>query len=139
MLGVFLAKGKTDVSNFEIPFWMMLLCSFVMFIGTSIGGKRIIQTVGMDMVPLEKPQGFAADMAGAISLLFSTLAGFPVSTTHVKTTAILGVGAAKDRSGINKKIVQEMVLAWLLTFPGCGLIGYLMAKFFMKIISCVIL
>lgn len=139
MLGVFLAKGKANVSNFEIPFWMMLLCSFLMFIGTAIGGKRIIQTVGIDMVPLEQSQGFAADMAGAISLLFSTLAGFPVSTTHVKTTAVMGVGAAGDRTGINIKIVQEMVLAWILTFPGCGLIGYLMAKFFMKIISCGIL
>ncbi len=134
MLGIFLAKGQTEVTNFKIPFWMMLLCSITMFLGTAIGGRRIIQTVGVEMVELKSPQGFAADMAGVVCLFLSTVIGIPVSTTHVKTTAIMGVGAASDISHINKKIVKEMILAWILTFPGCGLIGYLMAKFFMKII-----
>ena len=131
MLGVFLANGQSNVETFQIPIWLMLLCSAVMGLGTSIGGYRIIKSVGMDMVKLEKHQGFAADAAGAGCLLLSSLTGIPVSTTHTKTTAIMGVGAAKRLSSVNWGVVKDMVLTWVLTFPGCGIIGFLMAKLFM--------
>ena len=133
LLGVFLAKGQADAGAFEIPIWLMVLCSLVMALGTSIGGYRIIKAVGMDMVKLEKYQGFAADTAAAGCLLLSSLTGIPVSTTHTKTTAIMGVGAARRISSVNWGIVKEMVLTWVLTFPGCGLIGFLMARLFMWI------
>lgn len=133
MLGIFLAKGQADVTNFEIPIWLMILCSAVMALGTSIGGYRIIKAVGMDMVRLETYQGFAADLAGAGCLLISSVTGIPVSTTHTKTTAIMGVGAAKRLSCVNWSVVKEMVLTWVLTFPGCGLVGYLMTLLFMWI------
>lgn len=133
MLGIFLANGQANVINFEIPVWMMLLCSIVMGLGTSIGGYKIIKSVGMDMCKLEKYQGFSADMAAATCLLISSVSGIPVSTTHTKTTAIMGVGAAKRLSSVNWGFVKEMVWTWVLTFPGCGLIGYLMAKLFMII------
>lgn len=128
LLGVFLVQGDTSVTEFAIPVWLMILCSVVMGVGTSIGGYRIIKSVGMDMVKLEKYQGFSADFAAAGCLLLSSIFGIPVSTTHTKTTAIMGVGSAKRLSNVNWKIVKEMVLAWILTFPGCGIIGYLMAK-----------
>ena len=131
MLGMFLAKGQSNVTHFTIPLWLMILCSAVMGLGTSIGGYRIIKAVGMDMVKLEKYQGFSADAAAAGCLLISSLTGIPVSTTHTKTTAIMGVGAAKRVSSVNWSVVKEMVLTWVLTFPGCGLIGYLMTKLFM--------
>lgn len=134
MLGMFLAQGNSDVTSFVIPIWLMLLCSAVMALGTSIGGYRIIKAVGMDMVKLEKYQGFSADLAGAGCILISSLTGIPVSTTHTKTTAIMGVGSAKRVSNVNWGVVREMVLTWLLTFPGCGLIGYLMATIFMHIL-----
>jgi PiT family inorganic phosphate transporter len=133
MLGMFLAKGESNVPNFHIPIWLMLFCSVVMALGTSIGGYRIIKAVGMDMVKLEKHQGFAADLAAAGCLLISSLTSIPVSTTHTKTTSIMGVGAAKRLSCVNWGVVKEMVLTWVLTFPGCGIIGYLMAKLFMVI------
>ena len=133
MLAIFLGQGKGDVSDFVIPFWMMVVCSLVMALGTSIGGYKIIKTVGMDMVQLEKYQGFSADLAGTFSLLVSSIFGLPVSTTHTKTTAIMGVGAANRLSSVNWSTVKEMVWAWVLTFPGCGLVGYLMALVFMKI------
>ena len=63
--------------------------------------------------------------------MFSTIFGIPVSTTHMKTTAIMGVGAVKRLSAINYKVVLDMVLTWVLTFPGCGLIGFIMAKIFL--------
>ncbi|MBQ6808454.1 MAG: inorganic phosphate transporter [Firmicutes bacterium] len=131
MLGIFLVNGQADVSSFQIPIWLMILCSAVMALGTSIGGYRIIKAVGMDMVKLEKYQGFSADLAGAACLLLSSLTGIPVSTTHTKTVAIMGVGAARRLSNVNWGVVKEMVLTWVLTFPGCGLIGFLMAKLFM--------
>ena len=133
MLGLFLAQNDSSVHNFDIPIWLMLLCSAVMALGTSIGGYRIIKAVGMDMVKLETYEGFSADLAGAGCILISSLSGIPVSTTHTKTAAIMGVGSAKRISNVNWGIVKEMVLTWILTFPGCGLIGYLMAKLFIFI------
>lgn len=133
MLGIFLANGQANATNFVIPIWLMVLCSVVMALGTSIGGYRIIKTVGMDMVKLETYQGFAADLAGATCLLISSAFGVPVSTTHTKTTAIMGVGASKRLSSVNWGVVKEMVAAWVLTFPGCGIVGYVMAYLFMKI------
>ena len=108
----------------------MVLCSLVMALGTSIGGEMIIKSVGMDMVRLQTYQGFAADLGAALSLLVASLTGIPVSTTHTKTTAIMGVGASKRISAVNWRVVKEMVLTWVLTFPGCGALGYLMVKIF---------
>lgn len=125
--------GKTVGGGFIIPIWVMVLCSVTMGLGTSIGGMRIIKSVGMDMVKLEKYQGFSADLGAAITLFFSSLFGIPVSTTHTKTTAIMGAGAAKRLSSVDWSVVRDMVLAWVLTFPGCGLIAYFMSKLFMAI------
>lgn len=133
LLGIFLANGQANVTSFQIPIWMMLLCSAIMGIGTSIGGYKIIKSVGMDMVRLKKYQGFSADIAASTCLFISSMTGIPVSTTHTKTTAIMGVGAANRLSSVNWGVVKEMVLTWVLTFPGCGLIGFLMAKLFMTI------
>jgi PiT family inorganic phosphate transporter len=87
----------------------------------------------MDMVKLEKFQGFSADLAAVTCLVVSSVFGIPVSTTHTKTTAIMGVGAAKRLSSVNWGVVREMVMTWILTFPGCGLIGFIMAWVFMRI------
>jgi PiT family inorganic phosphate transporter len=133
LLGIFLARGQATVSEFSIPFWLIILISLVMALGTSIGGMRIIKSVGMDMVKLETYQGFSADLASVICLFIASSQGLPVSTTHTKTTAIMGVGAAKRITSVNWGVVKEMLTAWLLTFPGCGLIGYLMALLFMRI------
>jgi PiT family inorganic phosphate transporter len=133
MLGMFLAEGNASVSEFQIPIWLMVLCSLTMGFGTSIGGYRIIKSVGMDMVKLKKYQGFSADLTAVICLILASRFGLPVSTTHTKTTAIMGVGSAKRISAVNWKVVKEMVLAWVLTFPGCGLLGYIMAWAFMAI------
>ncbi len=133
MLGMFLANGQGTVSNFVIPVWLMALCSLVMALGTSIGGYKIIKAVGMDMVKLEQYQGFSADLAAAGCLLISSITGIPVSTTHTKTASIMGIGASKRLSSVNWSIVKDMVLTWILTFPGCGAVGFLMAKFFIWI------
>ena len=132
-LGVAFSNGLNSVQGAETPVWLMLLCSVIMAAGTSVGGEKIIKSVGMDMVKLEKYQGFSADLAAAFCLLISSLFGIPVSTTHTKTSAIMGVGAVRRLSAINLGVVKEMMLTWIFTFPGCGLISFLMAKLFIAI------
>ena len=133
LLGMALSSGQAEMGTVEIPIWLMALCAIVMGLGTSIGGLRIIKSVGMDMVKLDVHQGFSADLAAAGCLLLSSVTGIPVSTTHTKTTAIMGVGAARRLKSVNWSVVREMVLTWVLTFPGCGLVGFLMAKLFIAI------
>ena len=133
-LGMAFHNGQTSVVGMAIPVWLMLLCSCVMGVGTSVGGEKIIKSVGMDMVKLEKYQGFSADLSAAFCLLLSSVFGIPVSTTHTKTSAIMGVGAVKRLSAINFGVVKDMMLTWVFTFPGCGLISFVMAKIFMAIL-----
>ena len=134
-LCVFMSKGESLPSNIQIPLWLMAVCSIVMGLGTAMGGKKIIKSVGMDMVKLEKYQGFPADLAASTSLLLCSVFSLPVSTTHAKTMSIMGVGAVKRISAINFGVVKEMVLTWVLTFPGCGLVGFLMTKLFMMLFT----
>ena len=102
-------------------------CTFAVQIG-----KKIIKSVGMDMVKLEKYQGFSADLSASLSLFVSTVLGFPVSTTHSKTTAMMGAGTAKNIKSLNPLVIKEIALTWLLTFPGCGIIGFVVTKIFFK-------
>lgn len=133
ILCLFMSKGMGIPEGTTPQAWIMVLCAVIMAVGTAIGGKKIIKSVGMDMVKLEKYQGFSADLSSSTALLLCSVFGLPVSTTHAKTTAIMGVGAVKSIKAVNLGVVKEMVLTWVLTFPGCGLIGFLMTKLFMWI------
>ena len=136
LLGNALVKGESTGSfSGTPPIWLMVLVSLVMGLGTSIGGYKIIKSVGMDMVKLKPYQGFAADLSASLCMLLSSLTGVPVSTTHTKTTAIMGVGAAKRIKNVNWSIVSELVLTWVFTFPGCGVLGYLTAKLFILLFA----
>lgn len=133
ILAYYFSEGSTVPGDVSPAIWTILACSVVMAAGTAIGGKKIIKSVGMDMVKLEKYQGFSADVASALSLLVCSFLGWPVSTTHVKTTSIMGVGAVKRLSAINLGVVKDMALTWIMTFPGCGIISFLVTKLFMLI------
>jgi len=135
LLCVYMSQGQAIPSNITIPIWLMIVCSVVMALGTAMGGKKIIKSVGMDMVKLEKYQGFSADIAAALALLICSVFSLPVSTTHAKTTSIMGVGAVRRVSAINFGVVKELILTWVLTFPGCGLVGFLMTKLFVAIFA----
>ena len=131
MLAIVLASGTGSVDEMSLPLWLMVFCSICMGLGTAIGGKKIIKSVGMDMVKMEKYQGFAASFGATVCLLIATFGGLPVSTTHTKTTAIMGVGAAKRKSAVNWQVAVDMVKTWVLTFPGCGLLGFAFAHLFL--------
>jgi len=131
LLGVFIYSGMPITSISNPPLWIILLCSLTMAFGVSIGGYKIIKTVGMKMVKMEPYEGTCADLSGIICLLFAILYGLPVSTTHTKTTAIMGVGASKRLSNVNWIVVKDMLLSWVLVFPGCGLLSYIFTKVLM--------
>lgn len=127
LLTVALGGGNSTASP-RLPVWLMFLCAAIMALGTAVGGRRIIRAVGMDMVRLSPEQGFAADLAGALTLLASTFLGLPASTTHTKTTAIMGAGAARSSGAVDGHIVKGILWVWALTFPGCGLLGWALVK-----------
>jgi len=132
-MAIALAQGLNVADAGGFPMWIQVMCAAAMALGTAVGGKKIIKTVGMSMVKLDKYQGFAASMSATASLLVATLTGLPVSTTHTKTAAIMGAGAAKDVRSVNWAVAKDMVLTWVFTFPGCGLIGFLLAKLFLLV------
>ena len=82
LICVYMSQGQELPTEIHIPIWLMIVCSLIMAAGTAMGGKKIIKSVGMDMVKLEKYQGFSADIAGALSLLFCSICSLPVSSTH---------------------------------------------------------
>ena len=131
LIGIMLSTGGS--SSFSVPIWLIAYCAIVIAAGALVGGKRIIKTVGMKMVKLEKYQGASADIASATCLFGSSLIGIPLSTTHVKATTIMGVGASKGFSKVNWSVAKSMVWAWILTFPGCGLLGYFVTQIFVNI------
>ncbi|MDO8600657.1 MAG: inorganic phosphate transporter [bacterium] len=117
-------------SSFSVPWWVIFLCAIVMGLGTSVGGMRIIKTMGFKMVPLVTYQGFSAEAGAAGTILLASHLGIPLSTTHTINTSIIGVGVARRKSAVRWRVVSHIVYAWLLTFPVCGLIAFLVAYFF---------
>jgi PiT family inorganic phosphate transporter len=112
-----LAAGK--IPSLEVPKWVVLLCALAMGFGTIFGGWKIIKTLGVKMLKLEPIHGFAAETSSAAIILATSHFGLPVSTTHVVSTAILGVGATKRLSAVRWGIAGKIVMAWLLTLPFC--------------------
>lgn len=110
--------------TFNVPYWVILVCATVMGLGTSFGGWRIIKTLGMKMVKLEPYQGFSAETAAASTITLASHFGIPLSTTHTIGTSIMGSGIAHRRSALNTLVVKNIVLAWILTFPMCGGIAF---------------
>lgn len=134
LLAITLTSGVGQVEDLVLPVWLMIFCAINMGAGTALGGRKIIKSVGLDMVHLERYQGFSASLGSCICLVVSTFGGLPVSTTHTNTTTIMGVGAARRPTAVNWGIAIEMVKTWILTFPGCGLMGYVFAKVFLLIL-----
>ena len=134
MLGLMLGIDGTAADNASFPFWLIVLVSLTMAFGTAIGGRKIIKSVGMDMVRMDQAQGFAACLAACFCIGLATFTGLPVSTTHTKTTAIMGVGAERSFRSVKWGLARRMVLTWVLTFPGCGLLAWAFTYLFLLIL-----
>jgi PiT family inorganic phosphate transporter len=111
---------------FDVPIWAKISCALTMAAGTAAGGWRIIRTMGHKMVKLQPIHGFAAETTASIIIHVATTIGAPISTTHVISTSIMGVGATKRLSAVKWGIVERIVWAWVLTLPVTGLTGYLL-------------
>jgi len=117
------------VTEFKgIPFWVVITCAMTMAAGTAAGGWRIIRTMGHKMVKMQPVHGFAAETTAATILYVTAQMGVPVSTTHVISTSIMGVGASKRLSAVKWGVVERIVWAWVLTLPVTGLLGYGLVK-----------
>ncbi len=117
-----------DVENFPIPVWVKVLCALVMAAGTAGGGWRIIKTLGHKMVKLHPINGFAAETSSAAVIITASVFGFPVSTTHNVSAAIMGVGAAKRFNAVRWTVVERMVWSWLLTLPVSALVAWTLVE-----------
>jgi len=113
---------------FVLPTWVIGLCAVTMAMGTAAGGWRIIRTLGHRMVKLQPVHGFAAETSAAMIIQAASYYGIPLSTTHVISTSIMGVGAVKRFSGMKWAVVERIVWTWLFTLPASGLIGYALAR-----------
>ena len=115
------ASGQ--LTSAEVPTWVIVACALAMGLGTTVGGWRIIHTLGMKMVKLEPVHGFAAETGAATVLLFTAQFGLPVSTTHTITSSILGVGSTKRLSAVRWGVTSKILSAWIFTLPGAALLG----------------
>jgi len=116
------------IPSLEVPLWVKIACALVMGAGTYSGGRRIIRTLGMRLVKLTPAHGFAAETAASTVLLGTAWLGFPVSTTHVITTSVMGVGATERLSAVRWGLTRDIALAWLLTLPASALVGAACAR-----------
>jgi PiT family inorganic phosphate transporter len=114
--------------SFQVPLWVIFLCAVTMGVGTAVGGWRIVKTMGLRLTKLEPVHGFAAETAAALTIELATRLGIPLSTTHTINTAIVGVGATRRFSAVRWGVTFDIVAAWILTFPVCGVIGWGAAK-----------
>jgi len=113
-----------ETPEFTVHRWVMFTCALTMAAGTAAGGWRIIRTMGHKMVKLQTIHGFAAETTAALVIHGASTLGIPISTTHVITTSIMGVGSSKRFSAVKWGLVERIVWAWVLTLPITGLLGY---------------
>lgn len=113
--------------EFTVPLWVILLLGLVMGVGTMLGGWRIIKTMGFKITRLEPVHGFAAESSASLAILLASSFGIPISTTHTINTAIVGVGSTRRFSAVRWGTTRQIVMTWLLTFPGCAILGYIYA------------
>lgn len=113
--------------EFRVHLWVILLCATTMGIGTALGGWKIVRTMGIRLTKLEPVHGFSAETSAALVIEAASRLGIPLSTTHTISTSIMGVGSVQRFSAVRWGVAGEIVAAWILTFPVCGIIAYVVA------------
>jgi PiT family inorganic phosphate transporter len=116
------------LGSVEVPLWVILLCAFAMGLGTAMGGWRVIKTLGVQMLKLEPVHGFAAETSATAVILGASTLGVPVSTTHVISSCIMGVGATRRLSAVRWGIAGKIVMAWVFTLPACFLAAWVTCR-----------
>ena len=119
------------LTSLNVPFWVILMCASAMGLGTALGGWRVIKTLGVHMLKLEPVHGFAAETAATAVILGASYMGMPVSTTHVISTSIMGVGATRRLSAVRWGIAGKILMAWIITLPACFCFAWAVCRIFM--------
>ncbi|HEV3164762.1 MAG TPA: inorganic phosphate transporter, partial [Isosphaeraceae bacterium] len=114
-----------EAGTFHVPVWVILACATAMGLGTSTGGVRIIKTMGSKIIDLKPIHGFAAETSAAITILAASYLGLPVSTTHVISGSIMGVGASQRVSAVRWGVTARILWAWVLTIPVSAIVAFL--------------
>ncbi|MDR1781882.1 MAG: inorganic phosphate transporter [Bacilli bacterium] len=123
-----LISGGILAKDADVPIWVKLICGIMMALGTSVGGWKIMKTMGQGVTKLEPSSGFAAQTSSAIVIEAMTHLGAPVSTTHIITTSVMGVGSAKRISGVKWSVAKNIVIAWVITIPITMFLGGIAVK-----------
>jgi PiT family inorganic phosphate transporter len=113
------------IPTFDVPTWVKISCAVAMGLGTAAGGWRIIKTIGRDFVKLQPVHGFCVETASAAVILGASSIGMPVSTTHVITSTILGVGISKRLNAVNWNVAKRILWAWVLTIPAAAIVAFM--------------
>ncbi|WP_054692043.1 inorganic phosphate transporter [Syntrophomonas palmitatica] len=116
------------IGSFSVPLWVKIACALAMAAGTAAGGWKIIKTMGGKIFRIEPINGFAADFTSSLVIYMASHIGVPVSTTHVVSSSIMGVGAAKRLKGVRWNIARQIVMAWFITIPSSALVSILVYK-----------
>jgi len=111
------------LATFKVPLWVMIACATAMGLGTSMGGWKVIRTMGSKLFKLQPVHGFSAETSAAAVIAGMSLFGTPISTTHVISTAIMGSGSSRGLSAVRWGIVRNIVITWIITIPASGLIA----------------
>jgi PiT family inorganic phosphate transporter len=119
--------GRVELWD-SIPWWVIVISASAISFGTLVGGWRVIRTVGIKITALQPVHGFATQASAATVIEIASRLGIPVSTTHCATAATMGVGATKRLSAVRWGVTRRIVLAWVLTFPICGALGWIIAS-----------
>lgn len=120
-----ISGGYIAATPFHVPLWVIVLSATAMALGTAGGGWKIINTMGSKLVHLTPIHGFAAETSAATVIEAASRFGFPLSTTHVISSTILGVGASKRLKSVRWIVVQSMIQTWILTIPATALIAFI--------------
>ncbi len=123
------------ITEMQVPFWVKVICATAIALGTAFGGWKVIKTIGTGLMDLRPVHGSVAETSAAAVLFSSAALGVPVSTTHVITSTIVGVGAAKRRGGVRWIVGKKILYAWILTLPFCFLVGFGLTKAFQLIMT----
>jgi PiT family inorganic phosphate transporter len=123
------AHGNLPAEDPETPFWVVVSAAAAIAAGTYMGGWRIIRTMGTRIIKMDPAQGFAAQGSGAAVILAASHVGFPLSTTHTISGAVMGAGAARRLSAVRWGVAGNIALAWVLTVPAAGATGGLVYLF----------
>jgi PiT family inorganic phosphate transporter len=122
------------IQSDTVPIWVIVVCASAMAFGTAMGGWRVIKTLGVQMLKLEPVHGFAAETAATATIIGASVMGMPVSTTHVISSSIMGVGATRRLSAVRWGIAGKILMAWVITLPACFSVAWISCKLMLLLI-----